>query len=189
MNNVKFEPSLWLYSIHSNHPEIFHRIESLKIKPTDDSFTECLEESIKCHHNGISHYIEDNLLKQTNHQGTKQSENEIDIDERIISYGVKYYNYSYFPKQFKRKYIFYYLSKYNHSKYVEFFIQSRRKEINRMKNHYKDNTLIRSAETNKIHIIYEVLSNLNNIKEKCFYSIKNLKEITIPRSIESIGRC
>ena len=64
MNNVELESSLWLYSIHSNNPDIIHRLETLGIEPNDGNYSECLKESIKCHHNDISNYIENNLLKK-----------------------------------------------------------------------------------------------------------------------------
>ena len=42
--------------------KIIHQLEALQIKPEDESYTECLKKSIKCHQNDISDYIYNNLL-------------------------------------------------------------------------------------------------------------------------------
>ena len=61
LNNVTVNSSIWKYAIHGGNPEIIHFIEEMKIKPTL-SYEELMNESIKCHHNSIAHYIEDNYL-------------------------------------------------------------------------------------------------------------------------------
>ena len=64
MNNVKLTPSLWIYAIHGRNSEIIHILEDNHVKPEDTTFTECLVESIKCHHNEIAEYIENFLMQQ-----------------------------------------------------------------------------------------------------------------------------
>ncbi len=56
-NGVEIKPSIWLYAIHGKNSEIIHIIEDEKISPNDESYIECLKESIKCHHNDIANYI------------------------------------------------------------------------------------------------------------------------------------
>ena len=79
-NNVPLTPSLWLYTIHSNNPELVHFLEENEIKPEKNNvknapgnmrgshlkkeFDDVLIGSIKCHHNDISNYIADNYFEQ-----------------------------------------------------------------------------------------------------------------------------
>ena len=62
LNNVVLNPSSWLFAIHSNNPEMIHFLEDNNVSPVDRSYKECFIESVKCHHNDIAHYIQDNLL-------------------------------------------------------------------------------------------------------------------------------
>ena len=64
LNNVELTPSLWLYAIHCNNPEIIHLLEENHVIPEDKSYFECYKESIKCHHNNIANYIKDNLIDE-----------------------------------------------------------------------------------------------------------------------------
>lgn len=69
MNNVELKSSLWLYAIHSNNPELIHLLEENEVEAPNQKYEECFLESIKCHHNDIARYIEDNFLqdKDDNH--------------------------------------------------------------------------------------------------------------------------
>ncbi|KAK8841091.1 hypothetical protein M9Y10_027932 [Tritrichomonas musculus] len=73
LSGVELTPSLWLFAIHSNCPEMIHLLEEFDVKPDDMSYEKCLKESIKCHHNEIANYIYENLLanKEINHNITK----------------------------------------------------------------------------------------------------------------------
>ena len=138
LSNATISEQMWEYGIHSNKAEIIHLLEMNGIEPSDGTYERCLEESIKCHHNLISIYIKDNLLKNSNikinHQFNDDfSEYEIDINERIISYGIKYENYPYFPEDIKQDYIFFYISKYRYFKLVKTFISNKKDEIKAIK--------------------------------------------------------
>ncbi|KAK8860609.1 hypothetical protein M9Y10_012274 [Tritrichomonas musculus] len=61
LNKVELTSSLWFYAIHSNKAEMFHLIEESRVEPL---VLECFNMSIKCHHNEIAGYIEDNLIPQ-----------------------------------------------------------------------------------------------------------------------------
>lgn len=52
-NDVELTPSLWLYTIHFDNPEIIQFFEDKQIKIDERTFSEV----IKCHHNNIAHYI------------------------------------------------------------------------------------------------------------------------------------
>ena len=63
MNKVGLKPSLWLYAIHSNNPELIHFLEENHVDPDDKTYGECYKESIKCHHNDFARFIFDNVIK------------------------------------------------------------------------------------------------------------------------------
>ena len=64
LNDVDLNPSLWLYAIHSNNPELIHFLEENHVLPDDKTYQKCFIESVKCYHNNIAHYIQDNLLEK-----------------------------------------------------------------------------------------------------------------------------
>ena len=53
---------LWKYAIHSNNSELIYYLDQNVRKPTD-SFKECFDEAIKCHHNQLAVFIKDNLIR------------------------------------------------------------------------------------------------------------------------------
>ncbi|KAK8840556.1 hypothetical protein M9Y10_030765 [Tritrichomonas musculus] len=126
LNGAEITESLWLYAIHSNNADLIHLLEELGIKPADETYEECLLESIKCHHNDISRYIEDNLL-------VRNVKTEGKLKEDIISCSFCYSNYKYFPYEFDKYYAFLYLDRYNHSKLVNIFIENEKKKVERIK--------------------------------------------------------
>ena len=77
MNNVKLTDSVWLYGIHSNNSDLLRNyIEANSVKPENKMLREILKECIKCHHNDIARYIEDNLLDQNKKQSLYKQENK-----------------------------------------------------------------------------------------------------------------
>ena len=58
-NDVELTPQLWIYTIHSNNADLIHFLEENQVEPPK-SFSSCLVESIKCHHNQIANYILNN---------------------------------------------------------------------------------------------------------------------------------
>ena len=107
MNRVKLTPSLWLYTIHSKNAELIHILEYNEVQPPENDYTNCFDESIKCHHNCIAEYIENNLL-------------EINKTHSIntVSYILCYRNYSNFPIDFDTDDEFFYLCKFNYNTLV-----------------------------------------------------------------------
>ena len=74
MNDVSLTPSIWLYAIHGNNPEIINFLEDKKIELN----YECLKESIKCHHIDITDYILNNYFHN---------------DQNISSLCIEFYNF------------------------------------------------------------------------------------------------
>ena len=119
MNRVSLTPSLWLYAIHSQNAEMIQFLESDKVPPPNDDYLYCLIESIKCHHNDIASYIENNLL----------SINQDILNEEFISNVLHYYNYQYFPTDFVQNFVFYHLCSNNYNKIVEIWLESKEDEF------------------------------------------------------------
>ena len=64
INGVVMRPSIWLYAIHSNNSELIHYIEENEITPPNNSYSECLIESIKCFWQDVTEYIKSNLITE-----------------------------------------------------------------------------------------------------------------------------
>lgn len=111
---IKLTSSLWLYSIHGQNFELIQIPEQNKIEPHDKSYKECLIESIKCHHKEMSDYFIDKYNQK------HEKDSEYDIFETSL----KYYNFSFFPNDFKNKIIFYYLCKYDYSNIIHNLLTS-----------------------------------------------------------------
>ena len=120
-NGAIFSPSLWIYAIHSKNPELIHMLEENNIEPNDDTYCECLLEAIKCHHNDIANYIQNNLLNYEN--------NEQEIGEKIVDCCLRYHNYSFFPDYLNNFYVFYNLCKYKYYDLVNIYIEINKKDI------------------------------------------------------------
>ena len=93
MNNVELKPLLWIFTIHSKNPELIHRLEENRVDPPNakiraSSYRSCIKESIKCYHNDIMNYIQDNLL-----ENMEQNSNDVFIQS------IKYYNFSFIQEK------------------------------------------------------------------------------------------
>ena len=64
-NNIDLNPSIWLFAIHSNNAEMIQFLEDNHVLPNDKSYKNCFKESVKCYHNNIAQYIQDNLLENS----------------------------------------------------------------------------------------------------------------------------
>ena len=117
LNQVELTPSLWIYSIHGDHPEIIHILEENKIEPIDDSYKECLIESIKCHHNEIANYILKNYLN--------------DGEKLIASKILKFHNFLFFSDHFNTEEVLFNLCRYNYVKIVELLLVNVKLDINK----------------------------------------------------------
>ena len=113
-NQVELNPSLWIYGIHSDNPEIIHFLEENNVEPPKGEYLECLLQSIECHHNEISEYINDQLL-------TSEKAVDSTIEEVISSF-----NFSEKPSEIDNQYI------YKYSKLVDLYIKPK---IDKTKEH------------------------------------------------------
>ena len=208
LNKVDVDGSLWLYGIHSNNPDLLRNyIESNGIEPTDKTYAESLIESIKCHHNDIGKYIEDNLIDKSksssneneednlidkSESSSNENEEETKFEKHFFEASLKYQNYSFIPTEFGKSYQFFYLCKYNYQNIVDILIQSTTESIETLNksNSFNSNfeaSIRKASNYNEIDVIYFLFSSKNEIKDKFFQRNENLRRIAIPSSIKSIG--
>ncbi|KAK8895685.1 hypothetical protein M9Y10_013569 [Tritrichomonas musculus] len=135
--DIELTPSLWLYAIHSNSPEMIHKLEELKIEqpeiflgfravPTINSDRSgsiflCLNESIKCHHNAITNYFLNNILPN----------DSIILPENLVRF-LKYYNFEFFQNDFINQSLFFYYCKYDYVMFVNFLLMNEDIDLNKI---------------------------------------------------------
>ena len=125
-NGVTLESSLWSYAIHGKNADLIHLLEECHIKPENNSYERCLEESIKCHHNDITNYIHDNFSSPE-----ELSKNiQFNFCKNFNAYSFHYYNYEYFPSSFDNRFILHYLCEYDYTKLVELLLKSKTIDVN-----------------------------------------------------------
>lgn len=112
-NGIELTPSLWLYVIHGQNMELIHILEKNKITPEDETYQNCLLESIKCHHNEMTKYIIKNLMN-----------NKIFNNKGVVAQSIRYNNYEYFPNEMTYDFnTFYDMCKYDYYPIVELFLK------------------------------------------------------------------
>ena len=119
LSNVKLTPALWMYAIHGRNPEIIHILEESNILPPDDSFLDCFIESIKCHHNELANYFQNNYLSQDEYE---QLENNQQCC--LIDYIFQFHNYGFVSDHPNHHLFFCYLCKYSFTEIVNLLIEN-----------------------------------------------------------------
>lgn len=135
--DVELSPSLWPYAVHSDNPSMINFLEENNVEYDDgvnESFPykETVLEAIKCHNNDVVNYIKDKYNKE----GFKKSQNDefkYKLNEHIISYSFRYYNFNYFPEKIKSNSIFFYFCIYGYTTLVKMYITNHRIDINKLK--------------------------------------------------------
>ena len=169
MNDVELKPSLWLYAIHSQNAELIHLLESFKVGAPSYQYDKCFREAIKCHHNEIANYIENNF--------------DIKRSDGTISNILCYHNYSHFPSNLETGEEFFYLCKYKYSFLIEHFMKKKEEGIishlDEMSNKIKEEIGIEN--------LFYLLQKEDSICDNCFKGNKNISKVAIPSSIKKIG--
>ncbi|KAK8888553.1 hypothetical protein M9Y10_033284 [Tritrichomonas musculus] len=119
LNKADVSPSLWLFAIHGNNPEMIHFFEKNKIAPPKDKYDECFIEAVKCHHNDVANYIANDLLNDF-----KSS-----LYLRKI---LKYFNFSFIQKKDIDVPNFIILCKYDYYSLVKILLDTKWIDINRI---------------------------------------------------------
>ena len=121
-SNVEMKSSLWIYAIHGNNNELIHLLERSGILPDENLSRKCFIEAIKCHHNDIANYIQNNFL-----QIQKENSNE------TAFYGLKYYNLEFFSNDSISENLFCYFCKYDYYLFAEYIIRDTFINLNEIK--------------------------------------------------------
>ncbi|KAK8842420.1 hypothetical protein M9Y10_026003 [Tritrichomonas musculus] len=119
LNQVPLTTSLWYCVIHSNNAELIHLLEEHHVRTSDGTYEKCLEESIKCHHNDISNYIINSLLK-------REIEGDFSVYKTIknvLSYSFKYCNYALVPDNLDIGLVIHYSFHYDNLEFVDFILR------------------------------------------------------------------
>ena len=148
-----------------------------KVENSSKNYEQCLIESIKCHHNDIADYIENNLMYQTE----KDSRQE----EEIISNSIKYHNYSHFKINDIINYGFFYLSFYHYDKLFNHLLKEKEELIEKKLIKYP--SIKAAKENNEVEVIYHYLVEKQEISNKFFERIPICTKIVIPSSYTKIG--
>ena len=201
LNDIELEPSLWLYAIHSRNAELIHLLESYQVFPPDNNYVKCMCEAIKCHHNEIADYIENNMITEND---------EIRKNEEVITTILKNHNYAYLALNFEDSNTFFYLWNYGYHTLVKLFLITRKEYYEKVtletmndRNPVKlflkkcikkitfnsTNTIVtlqEAANKDQIDIIYYLLYCKKCVPNFCFYKNTVLQKIVIPSSVVSI---
>ena len=178
-NGVDLVSVLWVFAIHGDDTEIIRILEENNVKPPNNSFKRIIKESIKCHHNHITNYIENNLTDE-----------KFDDDDDFFNFHFHYYNFGYFSKEINNNDCLNYACKYDYYTLVKYLLQT----IDIYKNENNIliliffNSLLRLAANNNNQDIIQLLLNIKEYEwpEKCFKGCNKLTHITIPSYVTEI---
>ena len=126
MKGVKLTSEMWKYSIHSRNAELIRYLEENHVSPPDNNYEEILKESIKCHHNDISNYIIENLIKEED----LQNNIEDNYYHNLYQYAAKFHNYCFFPTNMKYENMFFYLCEFDYYTLVNLYLSEGTIDIN-----------------------------------------------------------
>ena len=196
-NNVELRSTMWLYSIHSNDPEMIHFLERNEVDPPEDSYELCLGEAIKCYHHEIARYIQEHYIKEKAPQGNGNQITEEECDRDVCSISFRYFNPEFLPHDFlEDNFLSLYLCEYNYTDFVKLLFQAKKLNANLKKitldkvYHNPITVMIFSiALKNKNIEIINMLIECPNLKiDPQRNAHNNLKRITLP-SITKIVDC
>ena len=115
---VELTSSMWIYAIHSCNAELIKYLEDNHVSPPENKYERILRESVKCHHNDISNFIIDNLMKEED----LQYDIEYKYYDNLYKYAVESHNYCFFPANMKYENMFLYLCEFNYYTLVKLYL-------------------------------------------------------------------
>ena len=119
LNNVVLEPSLWLYAIHGNNPELIHILERNNVELPRKSYNDCFKESVKCHHNEMAYYFK-NIIDSIKMKYSIR----FGFIKNSMKYSFRYCNYEFFPAILVQKHLVYFYCKYGYLKIVDLYFKN-----------------------------------------------------------------
>ena len=112
---VDLTPSLWIYAIHSNNIEIIQLLEKYHIVPDNNDYEKCFKESVKCHHNNISYYIQRKyLINKISYNLYTDIQDKNELFYHAFPLCFKYYNFEFISNGFVNCIAFFYYCKYDY---------------------------------------------------------------------------
>lgn len=126
INNAKFTREIWYYAIHGNNPNMIHQIES-DVSNAGYTYELILAEAIKCHHNNLAVYIQDNLLSEPIEKIVEEDKNfYTNINSQIFGS----FNFKFFPDKIDdNELYFYYACYYDYVSLVKFLFNTGKYDI------------------------------------------------------------
>ena len=121
LHEFKLDESLWLFAIHSNNAEIIQLLEEQQnIIPNNEKKSQgYLEESIKCHHNNIATYIQNNYI---------QSDKK--FHKNALLYSFRFFNYAKMAEYEINNLLFLYACQYKYVELVKLLLNNDKIDIN-----------------------------------------------------------
>ncbi|KAK8865073.1 hypothetical protein M9Y10_010604 [Tritrichomonas musculus] len=126
MNEVKLTASMWYYAVHSKNAELIKDLEDSHDLPPDLNYEQFLYESIKCHHNDVAKYIIYNLIDEEDLKNNIENRCYINIYE----YCFRYFNFCFFQKILKTRYLFYLICENGLYTLVKLYLEQEHIDIN-----------------------------------------------------------
>ena len=123
---INLIPSMWEYCIHSENSELIHYHEDNRILPVDNRHEITLKESIKCHHNVVSRYIINYLIKEKDLENDKEN----DYKNNLYKYSIEYDNYCFFPNSIKYNFYLQYRCEFDYCTLVNLYLKNENIDIN-----------------------------------------------------------
>ena len=121
LHGLKLTESLSLFAIHSNNAEIIQLLEEQqKFTPNSASeYQQYLEESIKCHHNDIAAYIQENYIKNNDNNSYND-----------LIYCFRFINYAKLAEYEINNDFYLHACQYNYNEIVKLLINDERIDLN-----------------------------------------------------------
>ena len=123
---IEIPSSIWFYAIHSGDAELIKYLEDEQIPPPRNDYENILRESIKSHHNDVSTYIINYLIKEEDLQNDIINK----FYNNLYRFSFEYRNYFFFPEDMRNKFIFYYLCEFDYFTLVNLYLTNFSIDIN-----------------------------------------------------------
>ena len=124
--NVELTSNMWNYAVHSCNAELIRYLEDNHVSPIMNNYERILEESIKCHHNEVSKYIIDYLIKEED----LQDDIENNYIDNFYMYAVEFHNYCFFPTNMHYKCMFLCLCEFDYYTLVKLYLSEGNIDVN-----------------------------------------------------------
>ncbi|KAK8882935.1 hypothetical protein M9Y10_045581 [Tritrichomonas musculus] len=119
----KFSSKIYKSSLEYNFDDEFYEDIIIKVPVKNIQYYKCLQESIKCHRDRISYFIQRNFIDENVHPKKI-------IHKTIVSTCFKYYNFLYLPVYITNFLYFKYACEYGYFTIAQLLLETRKIDIN-----------------------------------------------------------